>query len=202
MTGAGRATPAAPGQTGGLTLGTALAIVFGLLLTQAVVLLLMGREPICTCGSVKFWYGTVKSAENSQHLTDWYSFTHIIHGFLFYGALTLIAPRMPVLWRLVFALAVEGGWEILENTDFVINRYRTETISLDYYGDSVVNSLMDSIAMMAGFVLAARPPIWVTVAIAVGIEAGLAVMIRDNLTLNVIMLLHPFDAVKTWQAGA
>ena len=201
MSEASRARRGVADWAGGSSFLTTLAVVFGLLLIQVIVLLLMGREPICTCGSIKFWHGTVKSAENSQHLTDWYSFTHIIHGFIFYGVLTLIAPRTPIATRLVLALAVEGAWEIIENTDFVINRYRAATISLDYYGDSIVNSVGDSIAMLAGFLLAARLPIWMTVALAFIIEVSLAVVIRDNLTLNVIMLVHPFDAIKAWQAG-
>ncbi len=201
MTETSRARPGVAEWTGGLSLVTILAAVFGLLLIQAIVLLLMGRHPICTCGSVKVWYGIVKSAENSQHLFDWYSFTHIIHGFIFYGVLTLIAPRTPIALRLVLALAFEGTWEIIENTNFVINRYRADTISLDYYGDSIVNSIGDSVAMLAGFLLASRLPIWMTIAFAFIIEVGLAVTIRDNLTLNVIMLVHPFDAIKAWQAG-
>lgn len=201
MTETSRARPGVAEWTGGLSLVTILAAVFGLLLIQAIVLLLMGRHPICTCGSVKVWYGIVKSAENSQHLFDWYSFTHVIHGFIFYGVLTLIAPRTPIALQLVLALAFEGTWEIIENTNFVINRYRADTISLDYYGDSIVNSIGDSVAMLAGFLLASRLPIWMTIAFAFIIEVGLAVTIRDNLTLNVIMLVHPFDAIKAWQAG-
>lgn len=172
-----------------------------IILLSALALYAMGRVPWCACGYVKLWHGVVMSSENSQHLSDWYSFSHIIHGFLFYLALWLIAPNWPVGRRFLLALAVEASWEVFENTDFIINRYREGTISLDYYGDSVINSVSDILVMVLGFFMAARLPVWLTVVIAVSLELFVGAMIRDNLTLNVLMFVWPLDAVLHWQQG-
>ncbi|MCB1527624.1 MAG: DUF2585 domain-containing protein [Hyphomicrobiaceae bacterium] len=171
------------------------------LLVQGVALLLMGRLAICKCGYVKFWHGIVQSSENSQHLTDWYTFSHVLHGLLFYAALTYLMPRASWAARLLVAVCIEAGWEIVENTEMVINRYRTATISMDYFGDTVVNSLMDNVAMIVGFAAAALLPVRASIGLGVASELFMAWMIRDNLTLNVIMLLWPVEAIARWQGG-
>ena len=167
----------------------------------AAYLLWIGREPICKCGFIKLWHGTVVSSENSQHISDWYTPSHIIHGFVFFGILWLVARKLSFGWRLAIATAVEALWEIVENSDAVIERYRSVTISLDYYGDSVLNVVADISAMILGFFLASRLPVWATVALAVAFEATTIWLIRDGLALNILMLLWPLDSVAAWQAG-
>jgi hypothetical protein len=168
--------------------------------------LLMGRVPISKSGHVRLWTGAVNSSENSQQIADWYSFSHVIHGIVFYAVLRLInrwrgGPRWPLGLCLVAAVAVEACWEIFENTPFTIERYRKTTIALDYYGDSVLNSMCDILCCAGGFFAAAHLPVFASVALVAAMELFVGWAIRDNLTLNIIMLLHPFESIRRWQQG-
>lgn len=173
----------------------------GLIALAALILFAMGRNPICTCGTVKLWVGDPNTSDNSQHIADWYTLSHIIHGFLFYGLFWLVARGRPLGLRALLALAIEAGWEILENSPLIINRYREGTIALGYEGDSILNSVSDILFMLAGFLLASRLPMWATVMLAIVFELVALYAIRDNLTLNVIMLVHPLAGIKAWQSG-
>jgi hypothetical protein len=183
------------------SLRTAGAIALGLVILQAVVLYLFGQPPICTCGTVKIWEGVVLGPGNSQHLSDWYSFSHVVHGFIFYALLAWLAPALPVRTRLLIALGVEIAWEITENTPMVIQHYREQALAQGYTGDSVINSVSDTVMMAIGYVYAWKFPWWSTVLAAVVLEAFVLYMIRDNLTLNIINLIHPVQAIADWQAA-
>ena len=178
-------------------------VIFALALValQASVLFLFGQPPICTCGYVKLWEGVVLSSGNSQHLTDWYTFSHIIHGFLFYLLLWALFPTMPAGKRLLIAMGMEIGWEILENTPMVIRHYREQALAQGYAGDSILNSVSDTLSMVLGFFMAKKLPVWSIVALGIGLEIFTAVMIRDNLTLNIVNLIHVFPGISAWQAG-
>ena len=167
----------------------------------AAILFLMGRTPICTCGTVGLWVNEANSSKTSQMLGDWYSPSHVIHGILFYAALWLAVRKMPLERRFAIAMFIEAAWELLENSPWAINRYREETIATGYTGDSIINTMSD-IAMMAfGFWLARKLPTWASVVTVVGLEVAALIAVRDGLILNVWMFLWPNDAVRDWQAG-
>jgi hypothetical protein len=176
-------------------------IIIGLMLAAALTERAMGRRLWGVHNTPGVWSGDIWSKYNSQFVADPYSFTHVTHGVVFYGLTHLLLKSSGLQTRLIVAVAVESGWEILENTDAVIGRYRMETISLDYFGDSIVNSMADILFCIAGFFAASRLPKRATIAGTIGLEILLALWIRDNLTLNIIMLLFPSDAIKAWQMG-
>ncbi|HEX7470541.1 MAG TPA: DUF2585 family protein [Verrucomicrobiae bacterium] len=178
------------------------AFIAALVLTAGIELW-MGRSLLGPDGKFGLWEGNIWSSENSQRFADPYSFSHFVHGILFYAALWFAARKLPVRHRLLIAVALEAGWELLENSPLIINRYRETTIALGYAGDSVLNSMSDILMMTIGFLFACRMRPWVSVAVVIAMEAGCALWVRDNLTLNIIMLIHPIDAIKAWQmAGA
>lgn len=183
----------------GAVRGRTLAIAAALVALTAAILLAMGRTPICTCGTIKLWHAAAVSPETSQHIADPYTFSHILHGVIFYWLLWIVAPSMSVSRRFLIAVGVEAAWEVLENSSFIIERYRSQTLALNYFGDSVLNSVSDILAMALGFAFARLAPVWASVALFFGIEIVSAYLIRDNLTLNVLMLLYPLDAIKAWQ---
>jgi hypothetical protein len=185
-----------------LTLPTALVLTLGIIIATAVILLAMGRNPICKCGYVLLWHPVKGGPGGSQHLIDWYTFTHIQHGPIFYLLIWLVfRDRVSTAGKLVLAVLMEAGWEIAENTDFIINRYRSGQISADYVGDSVVNSVADILAMIVGFLAAAILPAWGAVLVFVGVEATLLYLIRDSLLLNALMLIYRVPFIERWQAG-
>jgi len=179
------------------------AWLFALLIlaAAATIELAFGRHPICTCGAIDLWVGTRDSPRTSQMLADWYSLSHIVHGLLFYAALWLVARRLPAEWRFLISLTIEASWEVIENTPFVIDRYRATTAALGYTGDSVINSMSDILMMALGFLLARKLPVWGSILLLFILEVIPLFVIRDNLALNVWTLLAPNAAVQAWQAG-
>lgn len=190
-------TPVAGMSSNGLRIAVAAVLVL-----HVVILFAMGRMPLAPSGEIRLW----SMAPSSQQILDWYTPSHVIHGILFYGLLLLctrsLGWQVPVGVRFLAALVIECGWEVVENTEFVIGRYRDGTASPDYGGDTILNSVSDVAAMAAGFLLARTVPPWVSVALAVAMELLTLFLIRDNLTLNVLMLLFPITAIKQWQLGA
>jgi hypothetical protein len=169
-----------------------LAVAAGMML----VLYFMGRIPWCACGEYYLWSSDVNSTHNSQHLLDPYSFSHFQHGLFFYFLLSILKFR-----SFLFALILEAAWEITENSPFIIERYRSATFSLHYYGDSIFNSLGDLLSCALGFYLTSRLPWKLMLFTYVAVEVGMLIVIKDSLTLNVIMLIHPIDAIRNWQTG-
>lgn len=175
--------------------------VAGIVAVQAIVLGLLGQPAICECGYIALWYPDASGPQTSQHISDWYSFSHLLHGLIFYFLFRLAAPRASFGTKLILAVALEAGWEIAENTPMVIDRYRQTALAQGYFGDSIVNSVSDTLAAIIGFFLARAWPVWVSVAVLIAVELVLAYAIRDNLTLNILQLIHPVDAVSRWQTG-
>ncbi len=176
-------------------------------LAAIAILFAMDRPPICECGTIKLWHGVVESSENSQHISDWYAPSHFTHGLIMAGVAWLLWRKWklfggaPSPWALPIAVFVESAWEVAENTPMIINRYREVTISWGYSGDSIVNSAADIGWMTLGFLLALRLPAWASIALGLFLELLALAVIRDNLTLNVLMLLYPIEAVAAWQAA-
>nr|WP_144293711.1 DUF2585 family protein [Rhodoligotrophos appendicifer] len=178
-----------------------IAVGVAIVAATALILLLMGRTPLCTCGTIRLWVNDASGPENSQQIADWYTLSHIIHGFLFYGVLWTIIGKKSLAFRAVVALLLEATWEILENSSLVIDRYRSATVSLHYVGDSILNSTSDILFMLPGFFLAAVLPVWISISLIVAMELLALSVIRDNLALNILMLLYPVEAIRQWQAG-
>jgi len=183
-----------------MTARRAAIAAFLIIIAAALAELAMGRHPVCTCGTVDLWVGLRDSPKTSQMLADWYSLSHIVHGLLFYFLLWFVFRRWPVAWRFLGALLIEAAWEVIENTPFVIDRYRETTAALGYSGDSVINSVSDILMMALGFLAARKLPVWAAVLLVIALEVLPLFVIRDNLTLNVWNLLAPNPAVQAWQA--
>lgn len=184
-----------------LSVPACLGVGAAILALASSVELAMGRKIWGVSGQPGLWAGEVNSPHNSQYLTDPYSFSHLTHGILLYGLTWLLARRSPVRKRALIAMLLEAGWEMIENSSMVIDRYRTATISQHYYGDSVMNSMCDILTCMVGFMIAAVLPTRLTIVTVFVLEIGLALWIRDGLLLNIVMLIHPFAAIRAWQSA-
>lgn len=194
------ATPSAQLEASRRTL-LILLVPLAIVALQAGALYWLGRTPICTCGYVKLWEPDAFGSGNSQHLADWYTPSHIVHGFIFYLLAWLVFPRASLVWRFALAVLIEAAWEVIENTSWIIDYYRGNTVSLNYYGDSIINSVMDTLWMAIGFLVAWRVPVLVTIALTLALEGLAAYVIRDNLILNIVMFIYPFEFIKAWQTA-
>ena len=177
------------------------ALLVAVLAAQASALHLYGQPTFCTCGTIRLWAGDVLGPENSQQITDWYTFSHVIHGLIFYALGALALPRAPLLVRFALALGIEATWELIENSPTVIEHYRQQALAQGYVGDSILNSCSDTVAAAIGFLVARLVPTRVSIGLALAFEIFTAVTIRDNLTLNVVQLIHPVPAIAAWQQG-
>jgi hypothetical protein len=189
------------GRSDQTTFGPYLTIAAGLVAVQATALLAMGLPAMCKCGYVSLWHGNPSGPETSQHLIDWYTYTHVLHGIGFYLLLWLIAPQTSIGLRFAIAIGLEASWEVIENTPVVMERYRQSALARGYFGDSVVNSVFDTVAAAVGFVLARYLAVLVVVVLVIMSELFAGYMIRDNLTLNIIQLIYPSEMISKWQAG-
>ncbi len=191
-----------------ITVPTYVFIFIGIVLAQILILFLMGRQAICACGFVKFWEGDVMSASNSQQIADWYTFSHIIHGFIFYAFFIFISRKifkktggLPLGLMFIGAVLLETSWEVIENSTWIIEYYRNNTVSLGYIGDSILNSVFDVVWMAIGFLMARKLPVWLIILLAIGFEIMTGYFVRDGLLLNILMFIYPSEAVKAWQVA-
>ena len=171
------------------------------IVVSTVLLVWQGRVWWCQAGDYSPWAWNIWSTHNSQHIIDPYSFTHVLHGVLEFWLIGLVFRRMPLAWRLLIAVIIESTWEVAENSSYIIERYRTVTLSLDYFGDSIINSLADIVCCATGFTIAYKLKFWKSLALFLATEAILIVWIRDSLLINIVMLIYPIEALKVWQMG-
>lgn len=180
---------------------TSIITIAVIVVAATVILAIQGRVVWCEAGDLWPWSWTIISRHNSQHIIDPYSFTHILHGILEFWLIGLVFYKLPMAWRFVIAIFIESSWEVVENTSYIINRYREATLSLDYFGDSITNSLADIVCCGLGFMIAKKIGSWWSLALFIATETILILTIRDSLILNIIMLIYPLDAIKGWQTG-